>query len=81
MALINTSDLYNTGKIQDGTEFIMEYDGVCHYAVAECDQQDNECYMLLLNDEHQPYYNAKGEKIGFYKASSQAGIDGNKYIL
>ena len=31
--------------------------------------------MLLLDDNHQPYYNSKGEKIGFYKASSQAGVD------
>lgn len=73
--LVSFTDLYNAGKIQDGTEFIMKYDGVCYYAVAEYDPQNNECYMLLLNDEHQPYHNAKGEKIGFYKASSQAGID------
>lgn len=73
--IVSFTDLYNAGKIQNGTEFIMEYDGVCHYAVAEYDPRDNECYMLLLNEEHQPYHNAKGEKIGFYKASSQAGID------
>lgn len=73
--IVSFTDLYNAGKIKDGTEFIMEYDGVCHYAVAEYDSQDNECYMLLLDDNHQPYYNSKGEKVGFYKASSQAGID------
>lgn len=73
--IVSFTDLYNAGKIQDGTEFVMEYDGVYHYAVAEYDKSDNECYMLLLDDHHQPYYNSKGEKIGFYKASSQAGID------
>lgn len=73
--IVSFTDLYNAGKIQDGTEFVMEYDGVYHYAVAEYDKSDNECYMLLLDDNHQPYYNSKGEKIGFYKASSQAGID------
>lgn len=73
--IVSFTDLYNAGKIKDGTEFVMEYDGVCHYAVAEYDPQDNECYMLLLDDNHQPYFNSKGEKIGFYKASSQAGID------
>ena len=76
--IVSFTDLYNAGKIKDGTEFIMEYDGVCHYAVAEYDPQDNECYMLLLDDDHQPYYNSKGEKIGFYKASSKAGIDAIK---
>jgi len=73
--IVSFTDLYNAGKIQDGTEFVMEYDGVCHYAVAEYDPKLNECYMLLLDDNHQPYHNSKGEKIGFYKASSQAGID------
>ena len=53
----------------------MEYDGVTHYAIAEYDTSDNECYMLLLNDNKKPYYNAKGEKVGYYKASSQAAID------
>ena len=73
--IISFTDLFNAGKIQDGTEFVLEYDGVCHYAVAEYDQQDNECYMLLLDEKHQPYLNSKGEKIGYYKTSSQAGID------
>ncbi len=73
--IVSFTDLYYAGKIQNGTEFIMEYDGICHYAIAEFDAQDNECYMLLLDDNKQPYYNAKGEKIGFYRASSQAGID------
>ena len=73
--IISFTDLYNAGKIQDGTEFVLEYDGVCHYAVAEYDQQDNESYMLLLDEKHQPYLNSKGEKIGYYKTSSQAGID------
>ena len=54
--------------------FVMEYDGVCHYAVAEYDARDRECYMLLLDENKQPYYNAKGEKIGYYKASSQGYI-------
>lgn len=31
--------------------------------------------MLLLDDNRNPYFNSKGEKIGYYKASSQAGID------
>lgn len=73
--IVSFTDLYNAGKIQNGTEFIMEYDGVCHYAIAEYDNQDGECYMLLLDEEKKPYYNQKGEKIGFYKASSQAGMD------
>lgn len=73
--IVSITDLYNAGKIEDGTEFIMKYDGVYHYAVAEYDQQDNECYMLLLDSNKQPYYNSQGEKIGFYKASSQAGVD------
>ena len=73
--IVSFTDLYHAGKIQDGTEFVMEYDGVYHYAVAEYDPQDQECYMLLLDDKRQPYYNEKGEKIGYYKGSSQAGID------
>lgn len=28
-----------------------------------------------MNDKREPYYNSKGEKIGYYKTSSQAGID------
>ena len=73
--IVSFTDLYNAGKIENGTEFVMEYDGVEHYAVAELDENDRECYLLLLNDEKQPYFNAKGDKIGYYKASSQAGID------
>lgn len=72
---VNFTDLYNAGKIEDGTEFILEYDGVQHYAIAEYDEKDNECYMLILDEEKKPYLNAKGEKIGYYKASSKAGID------
>ena len=73
--IISFTDLFNAGKIQDGTEFVLEYDGVYHYAVAEYDQKDNECYLLLLDEKHQPYLNSKKEKIGYYKTSSQAGID------
>lgn len=73
--IVSFTDLYNAGKIINGTSFVMEYDGVCHYAIAEYDEKDGECYMLLLDENKQPYYNSKGEKIGFYKASSQAGID------
>lgn len=73
--IMSFTDLYNAGKIQNGTEFIMDYDGVRHYAVAEYDSTDKECYMLLLDDDKNPYYNQKGEKIGYYKACSQAGVD------
>lgn len=73
--IVSFTDLYNAGKIQDGTEFIMEYDGVCHYAMAEYDANDRECYMLLLDDDKKPYFNQKGEKIGYYRTSSQAGMD------
>lgn len=73
--IISFTDLYRAGKIQNGTELILEYDGVSHYARAEYDDNDKECYLLLLNDEKQPYYDKKGKKIGFYKASSQAGVD------
>lgn len=31
--------------------------------------------MLLLDDDKKPYFNSKGEKIGYYKACSQAGVD------
>lgn len=72
---VSLTDLYRAGKIQDGTEFVMKYDGVCHYAVAKYVADDGECYLLLLNEEKKPYFNQKGEKIGFYKASSQAGVD------
>ena len=39
------------------------------------DKQDDQCYMLLLDDDKKPYFNSKGEKIGYYKACSQAGVD------
>lgn len=74
-SIISFTDLYNAGKIQDGTELFLQYDGVCHYAVTEYDQKEKACYLLLLNDKKEPYYNRKGEKIGYYKTSSQAGID------
>lgn len=72
--IVSFTDLYNAGKIVNGTEFILVYDGVQHFAVAEYDESDKECYMLLLDEKKQPHHNAKGEKIGYYKASSQAGI-------
>lgn len=73
--IVSFTDLYNAGKIQNGTEFVLDYDGVAHYAVAEYDPQDRECYLLLLDENRQPYHNGKGEVIGYYKASSQAGVD------
>lgn len=73
--IISFTDLYLAGKIQDGTEFMMEYDGVRFYAVAEYDETDKECYMLVLDENKQPYRNAEGRKVGYYKASSQAGVD------
>lgn len=73
--VVSFTDLFNAGKIQDGTEFIMNYDGVEYYAVAEYDPKERECYMLLLDEEHKPYLNQKGEKIGYYQTSSQAAID------
>ena len=73
--LVTFTDLYNEGKIVNGTEFELEYDGVCHHAVAEYDPEERECYLLLLKDNKEPYYDAEGKKIGYYKASSQAGVD------
>ena len=73
--VISFTDLYNAGKIQNGTEFVMQYDGVYHYGIAEYDENERACYLLLLNDNKESYYNQKGEKIGYYKTSSQAGID------
>jgi hypothetical protein len=73
--IVSFTDLFKAGKIADGTEFVMEYDGVLHYAVAEYGEKEDECYMLLLDENKNPYYNARGEKIGYYRASSQAGID------
>lgn len=72
---VSFTDLYRANKIQDGTEFVMEYDGICYYAIAEYDPSENACYMLLLDEDKQPYYNEKGEKIGYYETASQAGID------
>ena len=73
--VVTFTDLYRANKIQDGTEFFMEYDRVRHYALAKFDEQDKECYHLLLDDEKKTYSNMKGETIGYYKTSSQAGID------
>ncbi len=53
----------------------MEYDGVRHFAVADYDEDEKECYMLLLDENKNFYFNSKGQKIGFYKAPSQAGVD------
>lgn len=73
--IVSVTDLYNAGKVQNGTEFVMEYDGVLHYAITEYDAAEKECYLLLLNENKEPYFNSKGEKIGYYKAASQAGVD------
>ena len=72
--IVSFTDLYNAGKIQDGTEFLMKYNGVCYHAVAEYDPKDRECYMLVLDEEGRPYYNANGKKLGYYQSSSRAGI-------
>lgn len=73
--VVSFTDLYQAGKINNGTQFVLEYDGVKHYAIAEYDEEEQECYMLLLDENHQPYHNSKGEKIGYYTTSSQAGMD------
>ncbi len=73
--IISFTDLYNAEKIKNGTEFVMEYDGVRHFAVADYDEDEKECYMLLLDENKNFYFNSKGQKIGFYKAPSQAGVD------
>jgi len=73
--IVSITDLYNAGKVRNGTEFVMEYDGVEHYAITEYDATEKECYLLLLNENKEPYFNSKGEKIGYYKAASAAGVD------
>lgn len=72
---VSFTDLYRSGKIRNHTEFVMDYDGVRHFAIAEYDEQTGECYMLILDENKQPFKNSKGEQIGYYKAASQAGID------
>ena len=74
-SFVSFTDLYKAGLVKDGMEFEMVYDGVSYNAIIEYDSKDRECYLLLLDENKQPYHNSKGEKIGYYTASSQAGMD------
>ena len=66
-------DLYKSGRIQDGTRFTMEYAGVLYYAVTEVVK--DSCYLRVLDEKGEPFVDQKGVKIGYYKTSSQAGMD------
>lgn len=72
---VGFTELYEAHKIENGTEFQMEYNGVLFYAVAEYDAADRECYLVLLDEEKKHYHNKNGEVVGYYMAPSQAGID------
>ena len=51
----------------------MEYAGVLYYAVAEL--IGDVCYLKVLDEKGEPFVDQEGAKIGYYKTSSQAGID------
>lgn len=72
---VSFTELYNAGKIKDGTRFVMEYAGVQYHAVIEYREEEKECYFLVLDENKQPYRNAKGEIVGYYRAPSTAGVD------
>lgn len=73
--VVTFTDLYNANKVKHGMELFMEYAGNRHYALVDFDEAEGECYLLLLDDEKKPYFNKNGEKIGYYKTSSQAAVD------
>lgn len=73
--VVSFDDLYKAGIIRDGAKFEMEYDGVMFHAVAEFDEIDKQCYLLVLDEKEQPYRDQEGNKIGYYRTSSQAGVD------
>ena len=70
---VTFDDLYKSGKIQAATRFTMEYAGVLYYAVAEL--IGDVCYLKVLDEKGEPFVDQEGAKIGYYKTSSQAGID------
>lgn len=73
--IITFTDLYKEGKITDGMPFTMEYAGAVFHAVTEYHESEQECFLLVLDENGQPYRNAEGKKIGYYRTSSQAGVD------
>ncbi len=73
--VVTFNDLYQSGKIEVGTEFVLEYDGVVHYARAEYTEDDKACYLLILDENKNVFKNSMGIVVGYYKTSSQAGVD------
>ena len=72
---VSFTDLYNAGKIKDGTRFTLQYGGEIYHAIAEYDEKERQCYMLLLDENEEPFYNEEGKKMGYYQFASQAGKD------
>ena len=70
---VTFDDLYKSGRLRDGAPLTMEYAGVQYYAVAEV--VDGKCYMKVLDENKKPFVDKEGAKIGYYKTSSQAGMD------
>lgn len=69
------TELYLGHKIADGMRFSMEYDGVKYYARAVVTSDKRNCYLQVLDENQQPYYNADGAPVGVYESSSSAGVD------
>lgn len=71
--IVSFDDLFKSGKISEGTKFVMQYAGVEYYAVAELVK--GVCYMRVLDENKKPIEDEKGNKFGYYVTSSQAGMD------
>lgn len=77
--IISFTELYRKGLVTDGMKFTMKYDGVSHHAKAILSLDKRECYLLLLDENGEPYRDNKGEIIGTYSSSSSAGVDAINY--
>lgn len=76
--VVTFTDLYNAGKLQENTEFYMNYNGVRHYAKIVKNSDVNEYYLALLDDKKELYKDESGKvnpRYSTYKTSSSAAGD------
>lgn len=74
--IVTFTELYQNKVVTDGMEFTMKYDGVTYYARAKVSNDKKRCFLQVLDENKNPYFDENTKKIiGLYDSSSAAGID------
>lgn len=73
--IVTFTDMYNAGVIKDGMKFSMKYDGIEYKARASVSKSKTNCFLVVLDEDGNPYRGENGNIIGVYNNSSTAAVD------